>query len=411
MHTCEDVVELLVSSQYTLEKSDINLIHSLARQTMKGVAYTDRQYALAKEKVLFYRDQIESLGNTNIDLCIETLRLPLRKIDRSRWIKLVDSQGPNRVYEGDKSPFIAVRFIFQKKLISNIDSIKQSLGVGDYDKEEKIHYFPFSEQAAYEIVSNFNESNGFDVDPQLKEYYEKLLDMKNNKQKYIPGIYKFELKNIDSKCFEYAISSIGTPDADNLYKFYDRKDELGLDHFDQEDLTHSLRDLTSLSQKIVSRKLNRVFVSSKEYTINNVAETMLELDRFPLLVVLNHKTCYDELVQFHKAFNGFIEPDECAVLFRLDNDAEGAEFNHYIHTNNLNNPVDNSTKIVYISNNKVPKPLLKSSWTADAAISTTSARSYGDKNETFVNELDLIMYYDSEMSQMMRFKSNGIQKI
>ena len=50
--------------------------------------------------------------------------------------------------------------------------------------------------------------------------------------------------------------------------------------------------------------------------------------------------------------------ESCSVLFRLDNDADGAEFNQYIKRNNLNNLVDNNTKIVYISNNKIPKPML-----------------------------------------------------
>ena len=42
------------------------------------------------------------------------------------------------------------------------------------------------------------------------------------------------------------------------------------------------------------------------------------------------------------------------VMFRLDNkDQDALEFNRYIKEHNLNNPVDKSTKIVYISNNKL----------------------------------------------------------
>ena len=249
MKTVEDCIEILVGLQeqngeFNIERSDYNLVTSLARQTFRGTAYTDRQCELARQKVLHYKDQFESNGY-HIDLALEELRMPLRQVDRSRWIKLVDHQGPNRVYEADKAPFIAVRFIFQKKLISSIDAIKRSLGDGDYDKQEKIHYFPFNETTAYEILSVFNETNSFEVEEQLKEYYEKLVNMKNNKENYLPGIYGFKLKNLHEKSFNYALSSIGEPNIDNLYQYYDQKEKFGIHYFDDDDLKQSMRSLTS----------------------------------------------------------------------------------------------------------------------------------------------------------------------
>ena len=222
--------------------------------------------------------------------------------------------------------------------------------------------------------------------------------MKNNKQDYIPGIYGMELKNLHSKSLEYAISSIGAPTAENLCQFYDQKDRFGLHHFDEEDLYESAKQLTPLSKKIINRNLSQVLVNSTQYTINNLAEVILELYRFPLLIVLNEKFCYDELIQFHRAFNGIIPNESCSVLFRLDNNTDGTEFNQYIRANNLNNKVDNNTKIVYISNNKVPKPLLTSDWAPVTAITTSSNRSHGAKTEAYIEMLDLVMHYDSDVS-------------
>jgi hypothetical protein len=413
MKTVEDCIEILAGMQqhegtFDLERSDYNLVTSLARQTFKGVAYTDRQHELAKQKVEYYRTQYENNGY-EIDVALENLRMPIRKIDRSRWIKLVDHQGPNKVYESDKAPFIAIRFIFQKKLISNIDAIKRSLGEGDYDKEEKIHYFPFSERAVYEIVSNFNESNNFDVAPELKEYYEKLVDMKENKQNYLPGIYGLKLKNLHEKSLNYAISSIGEPNVDNLCHYYDQKERFGLYHFDQDDLQQSLKSLTPFAQRVVKRSRQQILVSPKEYTVENLAEMILELYRFPLLIMLTEKHCHDELLKFHKAFNGIIPNESCSVLFRLDNTAEGVDFNQYIKHHDLNSPVDKNTKIVYISNNKIPKPLLQSDWLPSAAVTTFSGRSYGGgKVDAYLEELDLVVHYDDDVSP---WKGKIIEKI
>ena len=402
MKTVEDCIEILVGLQeqegtFNIDRSDYNLVTSLARQTFKGTAYTDRQCELAKQKVIYYKKQYEDNGY-DIEVAIDNLRMPLREVDRSRWVKIVDS--PDNILERQQSdgPWIAVRFIFQKKLISSIEAIKSSLGDGIYDKENKIHYFPFNEKTVYQIISIFNEENNFEVEEQLKEYYGKLVNMKDNKENYLPGIYSLKLKNLHQKSFDYALSSIGDPDIDNLCRYYDQKDRFGLNHFDEEDLIQSMRTLTPLTQKIVNRKKTQVQISPKEYTIENIAESVLELYRFPLIVVLTEKDCYSELVQFHKAFNGIIPNESCSVLFRLDNNPDGVDFNQYIKRNNLNNLVDNSTKIVYINNNKIPKPMLKSDWLPSAAITTTTSRSPGAKTDSYLEGLDLVMHYDDDVS-------------
>ena len=413
MKTVEDCIEILAGIQahegtFSIDRSDYNLINSLARQTFRGTAYTDRQHELAKQKIISYRTQFESNGY-DIDIAIKNIRLPIRSIDRSRWVKLVDHQGPDKVYESDKSPFIAVRFIFQKKLISNIEAIKNSLGEGDYDKENKIHYFPFSERAVYEIVSNFNESNGFDVESELGDYYKKLDHMNNNKKDYIPGIYNLKLKNLHNKNLSYALSTIGEPNIDNLSQYYDQRARYGLEHFDTTDIDNSLKTLTPLSKRIVQRKKYKVLVNPNEFTIDNLAESMLELYRFPLLIVLNDKDCYNELVSYQNAFNGIIPNESCSVMFRLENNNEGIEFNQYIQRHNLNNLVDNSTKIVYISNSKLPKPLVKNEWKPSAAISTHSSYGgRGSKVDTFIDSLDLVLYYEDQVSP---WKRNSIEKI
>lgn len=405
MITVEDCIEVLAGIQkqngeFKLERSDYNLITSLARQTFRGIGFTDRQHVLAKEKILYYKTQFDNNGY-DIDVAIDNTRLEIRKIDRSRWVRVVDKHNLAQ-QSHDEGPWIAIRFIFQKKLISNITNIKNKIGDGVYDKESKIHYFPLTENSVYHIISNFNEENNFDVQEELKHYYGKLEYMKNNKDKFVPGIYNLTLKNLHQKGLEYAISTIGEPDIDNLCHYYDQKERFGLHHFDDEDLERSLNSLSVLSKKIVLRQKTNILVNSTEYTRSNLVESVLELYRFPLLIVLNENTCYDELVEYYKAFSGIILNESCSVLFRLDNN-EGAEFNNFIRQKGLNNPVDNSTKIVYISSSKIPKPLLKSDWTPVTAITNYSGRQYGsDKIDSLLNELDLVIHYDSDISPWKR---------
>jgi hypothetical protein len=380
-----------------LDSSDYALINSLAKQVSKKLGFTDRQYELAKLKVVEYADQFDD--GFDVEAVCARLKYPLREIDRSRSIQLVERDG---------IPTVAVRFVFQKKLISKIEAVKSRLKETHYDAQNKTHYFAFSEYTVHAIITAFKDAN-FEIQQELLEYYDKLEHMINNKKDHLPGIYGYDLKNLHEKSFNYAVSSVGEPAKDTLHKFYDRKEQLGLYHFDQEILEQSLRLLTPLTRKIVERKLMQVQVDPKKYSTENLAETILELERFPLLIVISERNCYDDLSRFHKAFNGFIPSEQCAVLFRTDNNGESSHFNDYIKDNRLNNPVDSNTKIVYISSNKFPKPLLKDQWHPQAAITTYSGYTgSNNKVDGFLDTLDLVIHYDSESSS---WKRNRIEKM
>lgn len=404
MFTVEDYIEFLTgfkgSADIKLDKSDYALMFSFAKQIARSIPFTDKQCELAKTKITYYKDELIKNDYEVNDLT--QLRMPLRSIDRSRWVRIVEKINDPKLTIEDNGPWIALRFIFQKKLIGGIERIQSSLDEKIYDKEKKIHYFSLNENSVYEILSSFNEQNNFEVDQQLTDYYEKILKMKNDKEQYVPGIYNFKLKNLSLKGVEYAVSTIGEPDINNLCYYYDQRERLGLEHFDEEDIYQSVKSLTPLTKKIVNRKQDNILVNKKEYTRENLVESVLELYRFPLLIILNDETCHDELLQFYKAFNGIIPDESCSVLFRLDNTGEGKYFNQAVKQYNLNNPVDNNTKIVYI-NNKLPKPLLKTSWAPISAITNYSGKTYGsDKLEAYLNDIDLVIHYDDDVSPWKR---------
>jgi len=417
-NTIEDLLEILAGlqgqSKIQIESSDTNIMYSIARQVFKGTALTDRQQEVMKEKLLKYKDQFTAL-EYDFDSSIETLRMPLRHIDRSKFIKIVnhpDMVGPNGIYESYKSDWcwIKVRFPFSKKLIVKIEEILNKTTRRHYhhDKGSHEHFFFLNERNIYEVINAYKDSN-FEIQYELLEAYNKAEEIINNPDNYIPGIYNLKLKNLHERTIEYIVSTIGKPTIENLVLYKDRQEVFGLHHFDQQDLDFSISRFTTLSKKIVNRTSTNVLVKPSLYNINQIAESFLELDRFPLLVVLSETDPLDELHQVHSALKGFIDKDESSVLFRLDN-THNSHFNDYIKNNNLNARLDKTTKVVYISNNKVPKPLLYSEWQYTTALLLSSIRS-GPKNQAYLNQTDLVIHYDENMSQFMRFQKEGIQEL
>ena len=411
--TIEDCIEALAGTHEhivcskEIESSDKGLIYSLARQTVRGTAYTDRQCELAISKATHYKSILEEV-DIDVTTSVTQLRMPLRSIDRSRWIKLKNIEQSLITFNNPDEQYIAVRFSFQKKLISALENINSK--PIHYDKINKTHYFEYNERTLHNVVSALT-NKGFEIQPELQERYEILEMMNNNKKNYVPGIYSLKLKNLHAKAIDYAISTIGSPDVDNLAMYKDRDQLLGITHFDEDDLNNSIRKLTTLSQKIVKRKSSNILINSDEHVFDRVAESILELNRYPLLVVLNDETELENLQKVHQSFRNIFSNDDFCSLYRKENISPGnTEFNEYIKQNKLNNSLAIKSKVVYTSINKMSKVMLKSEWRPQAAILMGSRRS--TKVDQFLQELDLVIHYDTDVSPFRKFSSlQVIEKI
>lgn len=377
-----------------VHENDKHLIMSLTKQSFKGVAYTDRQYELVKNKISLYKDVLLNL-DIDVDKCSNTLRNELRSIDRSKWVGIHEVNGVN---------YIAVRFCFNKKLISALESLRASsidkLNIKN-DKDSKIAYYTLSEINIYKIIEILKDRN-FEIQEPLYSQYKKIEMMMQNKKNYVPGIYGFKLKNLNNKAVDYMITDIGQePSPENLALYKDRDALYGIEHFDEEDLESSCKNLTTLSQRIVRRKSTQVLINSLSFTINHIAESILELNRYPLLVCLDSETDLDDLTTVYHSFRNIFLSEDFCVLYRKDNDTqENKQFNQYIKENSLNNSLGNDSKIVYTTQDKLVKTLLKEDWRPKSALVFGCTRQV--KIKTYLDELDLVMYYDTDSSPFLR---------
>jgi hypothetical protein len=402
--TIEDLIEIIsgmTQSKFVFEiqNTDRNLMFSLGKQCLRQIPFTDRQYELAKRKILDYKEQFEANGIDDVEEKMNNLRLPLRSIDRSKTISLV---------EQNDQPMIAVRFPFAKNMIKYIEILNSIHKNKGYDKADKTHYIDPTEKNIYRIVGNFQKAN-FEIEESLQEQYRKLLEMKENKNDYVPGVYGLKLKNLHNKAFDYAVSSIGEPSLDNLALYKDRQEILGINYFDEDDLQQSIHKLQPLTKKIINRDKKHILINSTKYSIDNIVETVLELHRFPLLVIIPDNDDSIECLQdVYECFKGIVLDESCSVMFRKDNKNQiDRNFNSFIKQKNLNNSLAKNSKIVYISNNKIPKPLLTSDWKPSAVLMYGSRRT-NMKLDSYVSECDLVIHYDSDSTP---FRHQDIEEV
>ena len=402
MNTIEDYIELLAGIQGThkfdIQKPDFNLLSSFARQTFKGVAFTDRQYQLAKTKVQEYQDQLKSVGIDTANL--DNLRMPLRKIDRSKTVKLFDKfpAEEDTVYESWKDSYnwIEVRFPFSKKDIMKIDEIKSHLGSMMYYHHERgshKHYFAHRKNVAYLIVEKFKN---YDIDNQILEQAESQKEIVKNSNKYLPSYNSNGLQNVTDGLHKTILEDLGT-DATAL-QYIDRSSRY---NFDVDVVPVS----NSLTETIAFRNQSDLCLDPKKYQLDDIVKSLYDLDRFPLLVLIDEQNSYIETKEFYESVRYLIPAEQQSILFRAEgNDTENYHLNQYIKDNNLNNWVDNSTKIVYIKKSKIPKVLFGSNFTPVASFCKSSNRLTTIVDNYVKFRCDLNIFHDEHESLYSKYR-------
>lgn len=393
--TCEECLSLLtgiaipkssgkLESSYTLNNSDVSILSSIARQLAKGIAMTDRQYELVKTKLLEYSDQYAS-NNIDINDVCQNLMFPLRVIDRSHWIKVLR-------YKDDD--ILGIRFPFNKKVIQHVESLRK-LQPADVKYEDNTHYFPMTAQNVFALVEIANRfESKFTIHDAILEIYNQLRVYEDNKEDYLPGIFDLKIKNIPQEAIEYLENELGPLSVDNLELYFDRRNLFGIHSF-PENVTVSINKHTPLSQKIIKRESSDLIINKDSYSFNELVSSINDIKRFPVLIVLDEKSAHDQLVQTFTSLYNFIDASQISVMFRLD--GSDNPFNNYVKEKKINNPVDKNTKVVYISNSKLPKPLLNADWKPNCAISYMGSVKFSSQSRVirdYLTNFDLHMIYD-----------------
>ena len=397
--TCEECLGLLTGVEipktrstklqdfgYKLDPNDATILISIARQLSKGIAFTDRQYNLVKNKLVNYEDQFDEKG-IDVFAVSQNLLYELRDIDRSHWIKIL------RFKDED---ILGIRFPFNKKVISHIEQLRKLNKVKDLAYKDNTHYFPFNANNLYTLVKVARRfENKFNIQKDILEMYNDIEYFDTHRDEFVPGIYNGELKNVPEVVVNNLLKELGSP-QENLLLYFDRRHLYGLYEFECNTITPLINQSSTIIQKIVNRDAGAVILNKESFTFNQVVQALFELKRFPVLIVLDEKDAHNDIVETYNSFRNVLDPKDISVMFRQD--GQESEFNDYVRDNNLNNLVANNTKIVYINNTKLPKPLLKAGWIPNCVINYRGKGLGYNKVTQYAQQFDLQIIYEDKTS-------------
>lgn len=380
----EDCLEYIAGIRgnigFNPQPEDAGLLRSLGVQVSKGTALTDRQYALANKVLAKYCQAFEDAGVEDCEGAMQRHRMPLRDIDRSRYVRIVSTEEIDSAnFRSDRC--IKVRFPFNKKTIAQLYELTKDLDEKHYyhKKGSHAHYFTLDEYHTLKVIDLFGEKD-FEIAVELRDYYDAVKRVSQSPEQHLPGIHNGELVNVSEQLRNTTMEDT----QGDLVKIVDRRRRYGL-----ENINHA-PDLDTLAKKIAFRD-SQFFSGDQPIDTRRYLEALYELDRFPLLVTVEGTKEEDQIFEIYSVLKNFIPTEAQSVLFRQEGNTN---LNKFIAEKQLNNWVDENTQVVYIRHNKFPKILLNSGWQPVAAYSEMcyTFNYYNPVNIYIKEHCDLIVH-------------------
>lgn len=396
----EDALEILAGLRprivnIRIDASERNLISSIAKQVHKSVPLTDRQLNLVLKKIDKYRDGLLKNSVDVDDLILnKPLRMSLRDIDRSQSVTLDYSQG------GIK-PRILVKYVFSKKFAAEWGELEENL-IGVSSEVRGFKHVSYNEKNLYHIVAKLS-SMDFVIDQEIQEIYEKIVKIMENPEKIVPYLdvdnHQVRAVNVNKICNDFLSEKFPTVTEDNFPEFVAMAKNCGI-LLKSPEILRKIQNLplTALTKSILTEKSTKFRVDPKLHDLHSLFTAVNNLRQWPLLIVLDENfQVFDQVKTLVGELTHFTDLAKVNVFFRLKNEQpDDKQFNQFIRDNGLNNYIDSTTQAVFITKNRIPKPLLKSEWQPSTAIVFTS-NDYG-KLAAYLNDIPNVYYYNESLS-------------
>jgi hypothetical protein len=364
---------------------DASVITSLGQNPTLGKGFTEKQRNLVLRLCKKYRSQLFTQFGKDSEDALDNpeFKFPLiEPASQEKTIAIVDKE-------------ILVKFPFSEEIVAKIRKFRDTCLVKlvDWASEDKAWKFKLEENNVMWIAGNLDLST-YSVDPKFTRIFEEISEILGKIEDHVPTIVKtdtgFSFLNVPD--------SVPQPSNDSLIETVLLAKHYGITTWD-ENVSNLLK--TVQLSPILAEFLNETNPNSLEFDVNeNSIDQFTDLFKYnvPALIIVpgyNEFFTLKNWLQWLKNQN--FEEKDISVMFRLANDT-GSMFNDLVKQNNINNPIGENTKIVFISQ-KLPKPLIKSGIDFKLIINLGSLSGVHYSVSSYLdNRPDVIRYTDKNKS-------------
>ena len=338
------------AQKISLARYDISIIDNMSASTVWGTALTDKQSELVVKLVLKYRKQF---AKNNIDVSpVEhpQFRLPIRKIDRSKTVKLINDS-------------MAIRFPYDTKLINEIQEVKGiSQGSVRFERDTKTWYFGITEYNVNWVIT-WAQAYGFDIDQKILTLLDQIIECEKHPYKIelIKQNNEYTVTNAPSSLLEY-LDQHGGLNTGNIVKLIDHSGICGY-QVDQKILQQATKQYGQSLSEIGEK--HSIHIKPSPKNLNMIFDYAELTDRYPI--------CIYNPTLFDINLNRFDEKD--IVRFDRNGKTKTSEYNPY------------DVKIIYA--HKIP-----ATWNFPVPLLvTTFEMMFGGRKMDWTRKAEKIIYY------------------
>ncbi len=387
----EDIIQKLHFSSITLNMFDSKIIASLYSQLCMGTAFTEKQANLAVGVLKKYKSKISMMLNQNISTFLDNpqFRHKFRNINNSKTIEVIDHEEFKKA--------IRVAFPYDDSLIAKFKKEKLNFHYTTWSPDEKAWIFSLHEKNILFLSSLIDDFN-FTADEEFLLYVKQIKQINENVEKYIPMIIKDQDSYILKNTHQTIQSYLGKDLILSLFEARKRGIFVWDDNIDYE-LDMCSEDLV-VKRFLKCQNTNNFVVNLDESLLSSVSTIVKNL--LPCLIVIPGGSEFEILEKNINLFKTIgINTKDMSVMFRLSNETD-KKFNNYVKNNNLNNPIDNNTKIVFVSNN-IPKPLIESRINFESVLNYNFYSPHYKLRDFIINHHNVINIVENAQQRRLNF--------
>ena len=341
----EDLI-ILLSLKCQMNPFDEKVIYSFHDQISRGHGFTEKQSLLAIKILSRQSAKLTEILGKDVEPFLENpvFRLTRRTINSSKRITII----PNDTF----TKVIKVEFPYNESLVERIRKEREKLSFAQWSKEDKAWIVALTERAI-QFFTPFVKNEEFVADDEFLGYMDQSQEIQDNIEKYVPTISyvdnKLKFLNVSSRMPQL------TTDDPMEALFEGRK--RGIYTWD-ESISQYLKSISS--NELVIDFLNESPGST--FTLNLEETSIFDISPIikhlgPTVFIIPGGSELEKVktgIELLKAVG--VENSDISILFRLPKEV-GENFNNFVKENQLNNPITETTKAVFISS-KIPKTII-----------------------------------------------------
>jgi hypothetical protein len=370
---------------------DQKLLYSFSDQIMRGSGFTEKQSSLALKIVKRHSAALSSFLKKDISQFVEnpTFRYPIRKVNTAKRISIINDPVYGKVAK--------VEFPYNETTVDEIRKARDNMFYAQWDKDQKSWNFALTEESI-DFLSELVKKDQFELDEDFQKYLNEFEDIKTNLDRYVPMLVSAEnglkfvniSKNLPDLESKDIISALFEARKKGIFTW----DTTVSDHLDNSEISQITKDFLKTDPG------ENFHVNSENTPLFELADIVKYMS--PCLIVIPGGSELEKLKMscaFLKEIG--VAEDEMTVMFRLPSTSD-LNFNEFVRNNNLNSPITNNTKVVFVSS-KLPKPVLKSKLHFNSVINLGHGNVHYTMRDFVTKHENMVFYSEKSKSRILNF--------